>query len=140
MALLSSNYPNNQNQGRIDSFQNLNESSNIRSPLNDDVRNYTNKNIASLSTNENNRALRSLSTNNQNNNNYQNRNNRISNQNINAHNNSLIYQDYGLFPIISDGVNCDIGNLSVKNKRNLIFYSIFYSSKKFNIIKKYILK
>jgi hypothetical protein len=137
LALLSSNNPNNKNQRRIGSILNLNESNNIRSPLKDDVRNYTNNNIASLNTNANNRALRSLSTNNQNNNNYQNRNNRISNQNINAYHNSLIYQNYGLFPFISDGVNFDIGNLSVKKKRNLIFYSIFYSSKNFNIIKKY---
>lgn len=88
------------------------ESNNVRSILTDSVRNAANNiNNPNTNSNSNSRALRSLSTNNQNNlnrRNNENNSNRYNNQ-IRNSDNSLIYQDYGLFPFINEGINSDIG-------------------------------
>ncbi len=101
-------------QGRMGSMMRGNESNNVRSIITDSVRNSGN-NINNPNTNtnsiSNNRALRSLSTNNQynlNRRNTENNSNRYNNQ-IRNSDNSLIYQDYGLFPFINEGINSDIG-------------------------------
>lgn len=111
MALNSNSGQYNQNQRRIGSILRTNESNNMRSALNNNpnINNNNNNNInLILNSNSNDRALGSLSTNNRNIN--VNRNTRINNQTSNINNNnSLVYQDYDLFPFINDGVNCDIG-------------------------------